>query len=352
MNKDYSILGKEVAPASVTKELRLLWEADDASTKASLINFVIYSEEKDSIFANCDAVTEITREHACRAMLMELDREDKKPELRSWINAHCNLSGGTKSVCCEQISFVIDGYTPGIVRNTLFAHLDSDLPLVLWWQGELSLSFRESFYSKLDRLIIDSADWDDPSMEYQKVFQALEETKTLVVQDLAWTRTFQVRIAIAALADHPLVMQRIPMLKAVKVVSAGKYRTSGLQLLAWIAEIMSLEKSDELVDVEGDCFTMTRREGGEVKMELVENASYIGVGIAELDFGEVKLYVEAEDDRGLLLQKIIFNGVDMVTGHIPADKSTAVGLISSQLSRGGKNSLFKRILPKFAQFLK
>ena len=351
MRDDYSVLGKEVTPTSVDKELRLLWEADDASTKASLMNFTIYSEAKDSLLANCDAVGEITREHSCRAILMELDRDGGSPTLRSWITAHCNLAGGKKAVCCEQVAFKIDGYTSGIVRHTLFSHLESDLPLVLWWQGNFSESFRESFYSKVDRLLVDSSDWDSPSSEFKRVETAIKEEPNLVVQDLAWTRTHQFRIAFAALTDNPLVLQRLADIQKIKVIADEKYRTSALQLLAWITELSHYQISSKEMEEKGDYFIMTKPNGGEVACSCSYDATYEGVNALEVDFGDLILRIENEFDRPLLHQKLFLKGEKIHSVHCPSDADTTVELITSQLSRGSKNSLFKRILPLFLKML-
>jgi len=351
MATEYTQLGKEVAPTSVTKELRLLWDADDASTKASLMNFVIYSEQKGSILKNHDLVTEITREHACRAILMELNREGETPGLQAWITAQCNIAGGKKAVCCEQLSFLIHGYTSGIVRNTLFANLDSDLPLVLWWQGDFSTSFRESLYSKVDRVIFDSSDWNNLNVEYQKIVEAITECPNLVVQDIAWTRTFQFRIAVASLADHPVVVQRLNQLKSVNVVTSKEARTSGMLILAWVATVLKLQLSEDLVRIESDQFTMSRPDGGEVTLQSQHDSTRKALGKVTFDFGDVVLLVEAEPSNGLLLQQLILNGEIILSSHIPADKENLDDLLISQLSRGGKNSLFKRVLPTFTKLI-
>ena len=128
----YGALGKEVAIADVDKELRLLWEADKASNNASLINFAVYSEEKGAIIKNSELVQAVTREHACRALLVGIDRTNPDASIRAWITAHCHLSHGKKSVCCEQIAFQLTGKATGRLRNTVFSHLNSDLPLVFW----------------------------------------------------------------------------------------------------------------------------------------------------------------------------------------------------------------------------
>ena len=79
------------------------------------------------------------------------------PGARAWIQAHCQINRrGEKSVCSEQISFFLTGRSPGLLRNVVFAHLDSDLPLAFWWRGEFSDAFEERLYSRIDRLLFGS----------------------------------------------------------------------------------------------------------------------------------------------------------------------------------------------------
>ena len=94
-DNDYAMaLGKEVAIADVDKELHLLWEEDKASTNASLINLAVYSEQRGAIIKNSEHVQIITREHACRAILIGIDRNNPDASIRAWITAHCHLSHG------------------------------------------------------------------------------------------------------------------------------------------------------------------------------------------------------------------------------------------------------------------
>ena len=123
-------LGVEVPIASIEKELHKLWEQDEAQTNASLMNLAVYSERCGGLLENSKILRELTREHACRALLIEIDRSVTDPSLRAWITAHCHLAEGRKSVCCEQVAFRLTGRVTGRFRNTVFAHLNSDLPLV------------------------------------------------------------------------------------------------------------------------------------------------------------------------------------------------------------------------------
>jgi hypothetical protein len=63
-------LGTEVPLTKIDRALKELWESDVAKTRASLINFAIYSEDADSLTENNDLLAKITAENACRALMI------------------------------------------------------------------------------------------------------------------------------------------------------------------------------------------------------------------------------------------------------------------------------------------
>src|SRR3954462_10566080 len=92
----------------IERELKRLWaEGGEKMTRASLINLAVYSEEPDSLQRNTQIVSQITEDHACRAIVIAIDSEGKESQIQAWIPAHCPVSrAGTKQVCSEQISFL------------------------------------------------------------------------------------------------------------------------------------------------------------------------------------------------------------------------------------------------------
>jgi glucose-6-phosphate dehydrogenase assembly protein OpcA len=229
-------LGREVPLPDIDRELRKLWEADTARTKASLLNLVVYSEQPGSLLENSSLARELTRAQACRAILVEIDRSEPAITTRAWITAHCHLAAGRKAVCSEQIAFLLTGSSTGRLRNIVFSHLASDLPLVLWWQGELSPLFMESLYHAVDRMIFDSADWRDPAAAFDRIAEALRVTAgRLVVQDLEWTRSYALRLAVAALFDEPAAAASLTDIDTLRIVHQPAHRNAALQFLAWFA---------------------------------------------------------------------------------------------------------------------
>lgn len=348
---EFNQLGIEVAVGSIEKELKRLWEADEARTNASLINFAVYTEKASTLVVNSLLMSQITREHACRAILIGIDRAIEEPSLHAWITAHCHLLHGKKSVCCEQIAFYLTGKVSGRLRNTVFAHLNSDLPLVFWWQGELSERFNERLYSLIDRLIIDSSDWVDVKSQLQLVMEAMKESP-VVVQDLSWTRTYQMRLSVAALFDDPIAVQALPAVQRVRIFTSQKHRMSGLQMLAWLAVQAGWQPAEELFGGQqnGESFHYQHPHGGEIiaRVEICEESA--SLGMVEISSPDVIIRVTREKEAGLLFQQLLANG-HKVEQHAPADGQNPIDLVRDQLSRGGKNSLFRKVMPEWLRLL-
>ncbi len=349
-------LGQEVPVEDIHKALRLLWAQDDARTNACLINLAVYSEEKGSLHKNSAIVSELTREHACRALLIEMDRGATEASIRSWITAHCHLIGGKKSVCCEQISFALTGVSRGRLRNTVFAHLTSDLPLIFWWQGELSPIFEERLYSVIDRFVFDSSDWKSPAKSFDIIGQALSSVRVLVVQDLEWTRTFHYRLAVASLFDDPLALLALPHIDSIEIEHHPKHRNSALQLLAWLAVQTGWRTGLELHlavakkhgNKEG--FSFERKTGETVAATLVANETSAPLGRLRICGGGMEIIVDRVPQSTHIHMRLSVG--DHVTESLaPAGCDDCGTLIGEQLARGGKNSLFLKILPMFQSLL-
>ncbi len=348
---DCSQLGREVEIGQIEVELKRLWEADEARTNASLINFAVYSEDASALAQNSDTVREITREHACRAILIGVDREDPEISMRAWITAHCNLTNGSKSVCSEQIAFHLGGRASGRISNTVFAHLNSDLPLIFWWQGELSERFNDRLYSLIERLVVDSSEWSDPVAQFSKVAPAMEQ-HNVVVQDLSWTRTYHARLAIAALFDDPIAQSAIPAIKKVTIVTSPQGRIAGLQMLAWFSAQCEWRKASELIASESvaDSFHFDNAHGGSVAASVVTQNDSAAIGLIEIDAGDVQLTISRRKGSAVLHLKMESQG-HTSEQSAPADSEDVVGLVRDQLSRGGKNSLFRKIFPVFTDLM-
>src|SRR6266849_4176444 len=203
--KNYS-LGLQVEIDKIEKELKNLWaQSEGAMTRASLVNLAVYSEAPRSLEKNTQLIAKIAENHTCRAIVIGADCKAKENRVEAWISAHCHISrAGSKQICSEQISFLLEGPCTRLLPSIVFSHLDSDLPLYLWWQDDFPQEMDPQLWAWVDRLIFDSQTWRDFGAQMRLVETAQQEAKQrIVLCDLNWTRLDKVRCAIAQFFDHP-----------------------------------------------------------------------------------------------------------------------------------------------------
>jgi len=338
-------LGLEVAVDAIDKELHRLWEQDQARTNVSLMNLVVYSEQAGSLLENSAIIPNLTREHACRVILVEIERARAEPSIRAWITAHCHLVDGRKAVCCEQIAFYLTGKVTGRFRNTVFAHLNSDLPLVFWWQGELSELLTERLVSVMDRLIIDSAAWADPGASFQQIADAALTNGDLILQDHAWTRTWQFRLGVASVFDSPAAQRALPAIDTVELTYHPAHRNSALQLLAWLAvQAAWLDRPSPA----GCGFESA--SGAPIAVRLREDVNAPALSALVLRAGDHAAFITQAAGAAHVERRIEAPGY-RASSLAPVDPTLPAELVALQLDRGGTNSLFQKILPRFRQLL-
>ncbi len=349
-----SPLGTPVALGKIEGKLRELWELDEASSKASLMNLAVYSERPGALEDNQSIISKITEEQACRVLLIELDREAEGPKAEAWISTHCNLLGGQKSVCSEQIAFQLKGREVGRLRNVVFSHLESDLPLVFWWQGDLSDRFSERLYSLVDRLIIDSSEWSDPLQGFLTIQKAGAWLNgSLVCQDLEWTRAYHHRLAVASLFDEPAAIQILDSLEQVTIVANPQHRLSGLMCVSWLMVQAGWTLRPELPissSRDENRWLMSQKNGREFEVRLDLNDSVGSLGSLEFRSKNACASVQASAVDGHLKVSLKDGQTSFELLHpaAPVDKGD---LVAEQLSRGGKNALFRRMLPQLVELL-
>ncbi len=337
-------LGMEVKVSEIDKALHQLWEQDEARTNASLMNLVVFSEKPGALLENSNIVRELTREHACRAILTEVDRSIEEPTIRAWITAHCHLAEGQKTVCCEQIAFHLTGVVTGRFRNTVFAHLNSDLPLILWWQGEISDLLSERLAVVIDRLIVDSAEWEEPAKSFERIESASSD-HPITLHDHEWSRSWQFRLGIANLFDDPLARQALPDIQRIELTHHQNHRNCALQLLAWLAEQAGWKDHPMM-----SSFSFQTAEGRDIEVVLNPQEGGPPLKSIRLEMNGVSAIVR-QCPNGAHIERRIEAGEHEASSLSPADPLSPQELVGQQLSRGGSNSLFRKILPRFRKLL-
>lgn len=323
-------LGLETPIARIDRALKEFWTEDEAKTRASLINLAIYTEDGTELGRANDILEHVAARHACRAILILALPDAEPPRARAWIQALCRPYQGKQAVCSEQISFVLEGGDAAQVQNVVFAQLDSDLPLVVWWKADLTKNFEERFYSRIDTLIIDSARWSDPSRQFDALLAAQETGGgDFDVRDLAWTRSHFMRTALATCFQDAAALQNLSKLRTIRIAHLKGQRITALLLAMWI----------------------NRRLKASLKVELIEQDSGPALQSLVLEGEGVRGEVRRDCDSAFI-HVCTTCGEHEHKDLLPADADSDAELVNDQLSRRGGSTLYAELLPFVRGMLK
>jgi glucose-6-phosphate dehydrogenase assembly protein OpcA len=336
-----SLLGASVEIGKIDKELKKLWaETEGTTTRASLINLAIYSEAPGSLEKNTQLMAKIAENHACRALVIGADREAKENRVEAWLSAHCHVSGsGTKQICSEQLSFLLEGQSANLLPSIVFSHLDSDLPLHLWWQGEFHDPMDPQLWAWVDRLIYDSQDWKDFDAQMGLVETAQEEAKQRVVLcDLNWMRLDKVRGAIAQFFDHPASHHHFETIESAQLDFAPEFRSTAVLLAGWLGAQLNwkIEKAKR-----ADNFKFVDSGGRKIDIQLQEKAGEPISRVVVISKG-VEFVVSHAKGADLLEVWRSASGEKCPHQLMPAGKNDLVMLVSDELMRGGPHRVYVR----------
>src|SRR5438552_2624301 len=265
--ENYS-LGLPVEIGKIEKELKKLWaESEGVMTRASLINLAIYSQAPGSLEKNTQLIEKIAENHTCRAIVIAANCGAKESRVEAWISAHCHISrAGSKQICSEQLSFLLEGACTNLLPSIVFSHLDSDLPLHLWWQDEFPDPMDPQLWAWVDRLIYDSQTWKNFDVQMRLVETAQNEAKQrIVLCDLNWTRLDKVRFALAQFFDHPAAHHHFVEIENARIDFAPGFRSTAVLLAGWFGAQLNwrVEKMNR-----GDDFKFADSTGRKIDIEL------------------------------------------------------------------------------------
>jgi glucose-6-phosphate dehydrogenase assembly protein OpcA len=285
---------------------------------------------------NTKIIAEITEDHACRAIVIGANPGAKENRVEAWINVHCHVSrAGSKQVCSEQLSFLLEGPSARLLPNIVFSQLDSDLPLYLWWQGEFHDPMDPQLWAWVDRVIYDSQTWSDFSAQMQRVETAQAEAKQrIVLCDLNWTRLVQIRLAIAQFFDHAASHKRFEEIERVEIDFAPDYRSTALLLTGWLAAQLhwTIESTKE------NALSFRGQAGEAIQVSLQEKVGE-PIGRCAMHCGPTEFRVAHGENVDLL---------DVAVGErtcrMPASQNDQVHLMSEELMRGGPHRVYLRAM--------
>lgn len=351
--------GISVEVGKIQRELKKLWQqSDQTATRASRLNLVIYHSGESSIRANTALVEQIARQHAIRAIIIAAKPQLPGNSVRAWVNAHCQIDKkGAKQRCSEQIAFELTGEArqQGLTPNIILGHLDSDLPLYFWRQGEFA-NPSEQLMAWVDRLIFDSADWPRPADQFA-LLRRISEASDLAPEalaDLNWTRLAGLRFAVAQFFDAPDALDSLAKLTSVEISHAPGtgVRTRALLLAGWMASQLGWVSSEKPAG--GDTLNFRSESGQAVTVKLVAGGAE-GEGIRRVslraagDGGDFTVSREAES--GFFTTCAHCGSGREQRQLLPVGPEDTAALVSAELVHGGGHGAYLRALEMIEEAL-
>jgi len=212
--------------AQIERSLADLWrnerDGDNAVTRAALWNVVAHTSSSEHHAQATEVLGRVSAAVPQRSIVIHADAA-APPAMSSWISANCHLVGGGKQMCSEEIAIVAGGDRIHRVPPLVSALLLPDMPVAVWWMGDLPNEheeYVETLLEPADRLIVDSSCFDSPR-DLELVSRVAARTTTIPA-DLNWVRLEEWRAATASVFDPPHMRGRLSTMRRVRVVAGAK----------------------------------------------------------------------------------------------------------------------------------
>lgn len=243
--------GSAIDVGAIERELTSLWQQasedeDHGVIRSSILNLLVYApKDADAELVN-DMLAGITAAHPCRAVLMISDASAAEATLEAQVTSRCTLpTASSKQVCCEQVTINAGGEAVNDVPSAVAPLLLSDLPVYLWWRAVPRIQDK-ALFQKLtdisDRVIIDSAFFNDPHGDISKMATVLNDTpRWTAISDLNWARLTAWRALLAGFYDvveyrsHLNQLDHVVIEYAASTADPSAIPARALLLGAWLA---------------------------------------------------------------------------------------------------------------------
>ncbi len=323
---------------AIERSLSEIWRnqnQDEAVTRAALWNVIAHTgtiEEQEHAAEVLCAASEVVPQ---RTIVIRSDPR-AEAELASWIGVNCHVISGDKQVCSEEIAIIAGGDHVDRVPPLMNSLLIPDMPVAVWWVGDLpheNEAYVQSMLDPADRLIIDSSAFDDPA-DLALLTNVAEQTTTAPA-DLNWVRLDEWRLAAASIFDAQEMRSRLRAIRRVRVVATASSESpafgenvGALYFAAWLT--VQSGQTEDAIDYQFEHRLHTR--GG-------------GVAFVELAFDDGSSATITRDrDRAVLTST--FDGVERTPEAVTRSLlNRPHELIARQLKQPEADRMLVKTLP-------
>ena len=194
--------GDDVSIAEIERELARLRDATSAAPDGGQPNL------RTSVMTHIAWVPQEWLEKAESALLGMAERHPSRtlilvprPDLDDGLDAQVSIRCfpiGDRAICGEVIELTLRGSRASAPASIALPLLISDLPVFCRWRGHPDFESHEleQLLAIVDRLIVDSTEWDDVPRAYELLAVLFDKS---AVSDIAWARTERWRSLLASL---------------------------------------------------------------------------------------------------------------------------------------------------------
>ncbi|MBA3718017.1 MAG: glucose-6-phosphate dehydrogenase assembly protein OpcA [Actinobacteria bacterium] len=251
--------GDDVSLADVQKRLgamRISVADGHSDLRTSVMTHTAWVP-KNWLDAARGALSGLDEAHPSRTILLVPDPEAERDAIDASVSVYCfDLPGEARHVCSEVVELHLSGARATSPASVIEPLLISDLPVFSRWRGRPPFGSREleQMVRVVDRLIVDSGEWEDLPADYAELAECFDQT---AVSDIAFRRSLRWRTMLAELW---------PGIAEVRKLSVTGPEADALLLAGWLRSRLDRkvelehEEADEIrgVSVDGDPATPPR----------------------------------------------------------------------------------------------
>lgn len=240
-----------VDPANIEAEFDRIWREtsgqglEASSVRLRVVNFVAIARDAAAVERFEAVMAALPGRHPGRGVLALV--EDGRSGVEALISAYCwRSAGGGRHVCSEQVLLRGGPADERSLASLVLSLLVPDVPVFAWLFGrpEGQTPLAAEIVAVADRVIVDSADGDDPPAMLQAVMH-LQDVYRVGVIDLAWRRLAVWRSIVASFFDGDDGAGELAAIESVEIISGEPAPSTGALLLAgWLASRLALTVAD------------------------------------------------------------------------------------------------------------
>ena len=245
--------------------------------RTSVLTLVVVAPRPELSERALAAINALHQRHPSRAIVLSPGDFDGPSHMDAHIYAECKLNDRSGSeMCTEQILIKTGGELSQHLSRVVTPLLIHDLPVVLWWPDDPPFGTRQfnEIVSTADRLLVDSGSFNEDGGK-RLAGLATVVANGVSVTDVGWLRLNLWRELLAAMFDHPLLIQELDHIKSVRIDVARPTSTLRVSkaafFLGWLASRLGWEVERPLAAANGDddyLHGAFRRGKREISVEL------------------------------------------------------------------------------------